>query len=130
MDKPRANGFTLIEMVMTIIISLIVFYPMLSVFSNIASKSPTLESLAISSSLASSKLEEVSNRKFENILSIPSTSFGGSFSEYNYSVTVNYVSDSDLNTPVDPTITDYKLIKVNVRGVEISTLATKISNEK
>jgi len=124
----KRKGFTLLELVFSIIISAIILYPICSVIFNLASKNPTVENAQMSVRLASSKMEEVSNRMFTNISTQATTPFGGKFPDFSYSVEVHYVNAGALETSVDPTVTSYKLIIVKVNGVELRTIVSDISN--
>lgn len=130
------RAFTLIELVMSVVIGGIIIYPMLTIFFNTSSKNPTADYLNMAVHLADSKMETVSNQRFDSIASQGVTAFSGDFSDFNSEVIVHYVDAGALETSVDPTQTAYKWIKVKITSnnlpasaVELSTLVTDLSNK-
>ena len=128
------KGFTLIELIVTMIISSIVLYSLLVVFMTATSKSVDQEGLAVALSLAKSKLETVCNQSFVTIVDQSLTPFGADFSNFAGEVIVVYVTDTDLDTVVAGP-TNYKKITVRVSSstlpigtIEIAGLVTNASN--
>lgn len=127
--RVMSKGFTLIEAIMAIVIIAIAFYALISIFFTVVPKIIDAEALAIATHLAEEKIEELMVKDFSGITSVSATSFGGDFSNYYYQIIVNYVSSEELDTVVDPTVTDYKRVKAqvwsNLAGtLEIVTLST------
>jgi len=127
----KKKGFTLIELVMTVVIASIAFYALLTVFINTTYQSVNLEALGMGLYLANGKLEELSNRSYGSITSEALSSFGGNFSDFSGLVEVDYVTAEALDVPVVSTIESYKRIKVIVipPSIEVITLVTDKSNE-
>lgn len=127
------KGFSLLELVMTIVIAGIIIFPLLNVFINAAAKNPTLEALGVALHLAEAKMESVSNKTFASITAEGVTPFvGGAFSGYNSEVIMHFVASTELETFVDPAETDYKWLKIKVTSssfpgtVELTTLVTNV----
>jgi prepilin-type N-terminal cleavage/methylation domain-containing protein len=129
----RKKAFTLIEVIMAVVIGGIVLYSLLTVFITTTSRNTQLESQSTALFLASGKLEEVSNQRFNLISSEGLTSFGGEFSSFSSLVEVSAVSAEALDAVV-AYATGYKKIVVSVFSagslstVEVSTLITNVSN--
>lgn len=129
------GGFSLIELVMTIVIASLVLYSLLAVFITAAGRNVHLESYTIALYLANSKLETVGHRSFGQISSEALASFGGSFGDFFSQVAVINVSSEALDTAAGSSPTGYKKITVfvssslmNGASLEASTLVTDVSN--
>lgn len=130
------KGFSLIELVMAVVLAGIIIGPMIALFYNSTAKSPTTDYFDMAISLASSKMEETSNKKFSNIVSESSTPFSGSFSQFSSQVVVHCVASTEVEVSVDPTATNYKWIKVIVTSsvlpggsIDLTNLATDVTNK-
>ena len=130
--SPR--GFTLIELVMTIVIAGVILIPLLMTFANVGKENPTLDNLNISLTLAESKMEAVLGKSYGNISSEAKTAVGGNFADYYTQVVVHNVTSTDAITPVEPTDYGYKWIKVAVTSanfpgsIEVTSIATDVTN--
>ena len=129
------KAFTLIELVMAIVIAGIVLVPLLSIFVTSPIKNPRLDAFNMAIQLANGKMETVSSRSFNAISSEAVAAFGGNFGDFSSQVVVNYVSSTEPNVSVDPTVTNYKKIQVlvtttNLPGasIDLTTLITDVSN--
>lgn len=128
------KGFTLIELVMTVVIAGIAVYALLTVFITSTSKNVGLESLSMGLYLANGKLEQVSNQSYSSITGEATSPFGSGFSDFSSTVNFDYVSSEALDVPV---AVDYGYKRVIVRvsssqlssSIEVSTLVTDVSNE-
>ena len=135
MKVKNNSGFTLIEIVMTIVIAGVMLSSMLKIFTTPLSKGSQVDIFSTALHLASGKMEIVSNKSFSKITSEPFKSFGGTFIDFNSSVEVHYVTSTSPEVFVDPTATSYKWIRVTVTssngavtGVKLITLVTDASN--
>ncbi len=130
----RKPGFTLVELSITVIVATIAVYSLLTIFMTAATENVGSESLSMAFYLASGKLEEVSSKSYDDIVSVDPTPFGSGFADFSSAVVVHFVSSEVLD---DPVATDfgYKkvIVKVNSTNltstVEVETLVTDISNE-
>lgn len=126
------KGFTLIELVMAIVIAGVIVVPLLNVFINTSTGNPSLEALNTALHLAEAKMESVSNKDFASIVSEGTAPFGGDFSAYNSEVVMHYVASSEIETFVDPVVTDYKWVKVKITSakiqgtIELTTLVSDV----
>ncbi|MBU0686857.1 MAG: type II secretion system GspH family protein [Candidatus Margulisbacteria bacterium] len=134
MVKQAKKGFTIIELIMTIVIAGIAVYSIIAIFLNVATRNVDLEAVSMAAHLANSKLEEVSSKSYANIVSEAPFSFGGDFSDFSGQVVVNFVSFEALDQVVGIDA-GYKKIAVYVSSgllpasIEVITLVTDISNE-
>ena len=114
MMRITKKGFTLVELIMVIAIGAIILVPTALVVVESLRSTFLPEYYTIASSLLEDRVEWVTNLRFAEVVNSGPTSFSGNFSGYSYQVTVNYVQPADLNTPVDPTATDYKRVQVAI----------------
>ena len=132
--KKTKPGFTLIELVMSIVIAGIALYSLIFVFITVTTKNVSVEALTTAWYLASGKLEEVSSRSYNLITSESLASFGGDFNNFNRTVIISYVSSEALDTPVEANY-GYKKVTVRVTSssfpssIEVQALVTDVSNE-
>jgi len=109
----RQSGFSLIEVILIILIIGASFSGLSVVLSNTTVGNMDLDIATQAVFLARGKMAETKAKSFANVASVGSTNYGGDFSRYNYQVDVDYVEDTDLDTPVvGPT--EYKRIIVTV----------------
>jgi prepilin-type N-terminal cleavage/methylation domain-containing protein len=111
----RKNGFTLIELAISITIMAIAFYLLVTVFTTFAPRTVTVEMINRKTYLAQEKMEEHLAKSFASVASVSATSFTSPSSAYTYQIIVTYVATSDLNTPVAGP-TPFKNVKVRVWG--------------
>ncbi len=128
------GGFTLIELVMTVLIGSIAVYSVIMIFVNTTSRNAQVDNLSVAVNLASSKIEQVSNKAYSNVSSEAITAFTGSFTSFSSQVLVTNVSSTELDTSIGTTETGYKKIKVFVittgssLSIEVSAMVTDVSN--
>jgi type II secretory pathway pseudopilin PulG len=113
-DMRRIKTFTLVELIMSIIIVALAAIPISIMYQRSMQGSVANRMLTVASSLAEQKMEETLNLGFSAATSQGPNAFSAPFNEYSYQVIVHYVQAADLNTSVDPTVTDYKNIEVRV----------------
>lgn len=131
MKSGRQNGFSIIEAILGIVIISSCFLSLVNVMTDSTLANIKIDFLSTSVLLARGKMSEVMAKDFDSISGISDISFGGDFSNYNYSIIVNYVSPSDLDAAAtDPT--DYKkiIVSVSLAGrpdtINIANLKVKI----
>lgn len=133
MKKKNNKGLSYIEIIIFIAILGLSIPPLLMVSANIYNQSINLETMHVSTNLAQQKMEDVISQEFDSVTSEPLTNFTGQFNAYNYQVIVNYINPADLNTSVDPSVTKYKRIIVQVQAPGIlgktTTFTTIVTNE-
>ncbi|MFA5839422.1 MAG: prepilin-type N-terminal cleavage/methylation domain-containing protein [Candidatus Margulisiibacteriota bacterium] len=128
------DGFTLIELVMTIVIGSIAVYSVIMIFVNTTSRNAQVDNLSIAVHLASSKIEQVSNKAYLNVSSEALSAFTGQFSNFSSQVLVTNVSSTEIDTSSGTTETGYKKIKVFIittgsfTSIEVSAMVTDASN--
>ena len=114
-QKPeKRQSFTLIELIIVIIIGTVILIPTSVVVAKSLRNTFLPEHFTIASSLLEDRLEWVGNQRFNSVTDTGPTGFSGNFSDYSYEITVNYVDSSDLNTSVDPTVTEYKRVQITI----------------
>lgn len=106
------KGFSLIELIISIVIISIAALSIAFLYQQALTGSLEVRELTVATGLAKEKMEEVLLSSFSGVDDIPETSFSAPFSNYNYEVDVCYVQDTDLDTCVDPTTTDYKKVEI------------------
>ena len=109
-DRP---GFTLVEVIASMVIIAIVMYTAITIFISGGMKSANVDVFTVAQSLAEGKVEELLAKTFTLLTDEASASFSGTLSSYSFEVLVNYVSQGDLNTPV-LTQTSFKKILVMI----------------
>jgi prepilin-type N-terminal cleavage/methylation domain-containing protein len=115
----RARGFSLIEVILSIVIIAGCFLGLVVVMSNTTLGNIRIDASTTSTYLARGKMAEMMAKDFSALSSVASTNFGSGFSSYSYTVTVTYVDSADLDTTVvGPT--SYKRVDVSVKCSGIS----------
>lgn len=106
-------GFTLIELIMTIVIAAVIIIPTSVIVYESIRNAFLPEYITISSSLLEAQLERVTNLRFESVVNEGPINFGGDFSNYSYGVNVFYVNPGDLNMQIGfPS--DYKRVEITI----------------
>ena len=108
------KGFSLIELVLAIVIIGIVIIPTALRYQEAMHGSCQTKVLTIATGLAEDKMEESLGLGYSNVADESLTSFGSPFDDYGYQVTVHYVNEGAFDTSVDPTVTDYKSVEIQV----------------
>ena len=123
-------GFTLIEVILTMVILSISIGPLSLLIVNVVRQNVLSQAQATSASLAEQEMERLTNIRFSSVTDEAQTAFPAPFSAYSHEVIVDYVNAGDLNTPVTGP-TDYKRAQIIVRN-DISgalTLETLVTND-
>ena len=118
------RGFTLIELILSIVIIAIAFIPVSVIYQQVLSKVYVTRIISSANALAEGKMDEVLAQGFSGITNENETNFSSPFDSYSYEVEWHYVQPGSLNTSVDPTVTGYKNVEVRVNHDEIGTLTT------
>ena len=117
----RSKGYTLVELVMAIVIMSIAFYALINVFISIAPLDINVSTMTIGTHLMNQEMEAMSIRKVSNVSSVDATAFPSPYGNYNYSITVNYVTTAEPDVTTTET-TGIKRVKVRVWGPKLYTL--------
>lgn len=125
----KKNGFTLIELIMTIVIGAIILIPVSVLVVESVTNTIMPEHFAIASSLLEREIERVSNLRFSAVANEGPTSYGGNFSEYLRQVSFYYVNSGALNTQVAGP-TDYKRVTITISrsGLPSVSAVTLLTN--
>lgn len=115
----QKRGFTIVEVVISLLIIAVVMYASISIFITSSVKGVNVDIFTAAQTLAEDKLEEAMAKDFADVSSEAQTSFSGDLSEYSHEITVNYVSVEALDVPVVPA-TDYKKINVSIRHPQLA----------
>jgi len=108
------KGFTLIELIISTVVLGLCVIPIALIHQEAMHGSYQTKVLTVATALAEEKMEETLILGFSGVASVASTSFASPFDDYSYQVTVHYVNGSDMDTSVDPTVTTYRNIEVQV----------------
>ena len=109
----------MIELIVSVIIIAIVMYAALLIYISSGARGVNVDVFASAQSLAEGKLEEVMARPFNSISAEAQANYAGDLSAYSHEVVIDFVSQSDLNTPVYIN-TDYKKIRVLIRHPKLA----------
>ena len=107
------DGYFLMELILIIVVVSLCILPISGAIGQATQNSIFNEESVTKTNLAEQIMESMMNKTFTGCASISQTSFPSPFTNYNYTVSVNYVNSSDLDTPVVST-TEYKRILVSV----------------
>ena len=117
----NANGFTLIETLLVIVVLAICLAPLCILVVNVVQKNSLSQAQATATGLAEAEMERVTSLRFSTVNDAAQAPFSNPFSSYSYEIAVDYVDANDLNTPVvGPT--DYKRAQVKVSNAIIGSL--------
>ncbi|MCX5715689.1 MAG: prepilin-type N-terminal cleavage/methylation domain-containing protein [Candidatus Omnitrophica bacterium] len=131
MQKNR--GFTLIEVILSIIILGVILTPFSVLVSNVIRQNIYSQAQATAVSLAEGELERITNMRFAAVAAEASAAFAAPFGAYTHAAAVDYVNAGALNTPVAGP-TDYKRVQVSVNNtvsgtITLTTLVTNKTNQ-
>lgn len=129
------RGLTILEIIIIMAIIGTAIPAVLAAFARIVATGADVTTAAVATDLAQEKMEEIiKGKKFVDITAQGPTDLTGDFSQYNYQIIVEYVNDSDLDTPLgggEPP-TDFKRVRVVVTNDSLpdfsATLSTVIAN--
>lgn len=113
------KGFTLVEVIVSLVIIAVVMYAAIAVFITSGAKGVNVEVYTIAQALAEDKLEEAMVHDFVDATSESEANFSGDLVNYSYEIIVAYVSAEALDTPYG-SATDYKKISVLIRHPQLS----------
>lgn len=120
------KGFTLIEIIITIVVLSIAIGTLMTVSSSILSSSVTPEVLDRSSELAEQQLERISNLRFSQVVNEGPAPFTGNFTNYSYRIVVAPVPASIAD---DAAMARYKQVTITITQpggstVNLTTIVT------
>jgi prepilin-type N-terminal cleavage/methylation domain-containing protein len=113
------KGFTLIEVIISMVVIAIVMYAAIAIFITSGAKGANVEVFTVAQSLAEGKLEEAMAHEFADVSSEAEINFTGDLSNYSYEIISNYVSGEALDSAVG-SATDYKKIQVLIRHSKLA----------
>jgi len=113
LNKNR-KGFTLIEVVISMVVIAIIMYSVIAVFITAGVRGVNVEVFTVAQSLAEGKMEEVMALPFDSIQQINATPFLGDLNAYHYQVEVDYVDANNFEEPSLQPQTDYRRIIVTI----------------
>jgi prepilin-type N-terminal cleavage/methylation domain-containing protein len=96
----KHNGFTLVEIIVSLLVIGIVMYAAVAIFINAGFKGVNVDLYTTAQSLAEEKLEKILSRNFASVSSEALSNFSGDFASYSSQVVVSYVSSEALDTAV------------------------------
>lgn len=111
------SGFTLFEVVISMVIISICIFSVALMFQESLRGSVELRFMTQATALAEEKMEEISRLGYAGVSNVASDYFPSPFSDYSYRVTVHCVQAANLDTSVDPIVTEYKNVEVKVTKV-------------
>lgn len=117
----KNSGFTLVEVLMSIVIFGIAAYALVTVFTIITPKGINANDLTIGTHLMNERMEETELKNFANIGSVAPVHYNAPFESYINEVVVQYVTTAEPDV-VSATDTNYKRIKVRVWGPNLGTI--------
>lgn len=134
------RAFTLIEVILVMVILAISLTPLSILIVNVTQKNILSYAQAQASALAEKEMERVTQLRFSTLTCATSTPFSSPFSAFSYTVDVDYVNPSALDTSVGRpsgcsssggTNTNYKRVQVTVNNVITGplTVTTLVTND-
>jgi type II secretory pathway pseudopilin PulG len=111
----KERGITLVGLIIFLVVIGIALPPLLMIAYNSVENSVNNEMMLNSTSLAAEKMDDLKTLSFANLANTAG-SFTATFSQYSFSVSVNYVSPPNYDTSVNPTQTNYKRVEVTVNN--------------
>jgi type II secretory pathway pseudopilin PulG len=116
--KKRA-GFSMVELVITVIVVAIVMYAVIAIFITSGVKGVNVDVFTVAQSLAENKLEEAMAQTFDDVTDEAQTDFSGDLDDYSYEIAVVYVTSEALDTAV-ASPSAYKKIQVKIRHDQLA----------
>ncbi|MFC1540482.1 prepilin-type N-terminal cleavage/methylation domain-containing protein [Candidatus Margulisiibacteriota bacterium] len=116
----RSRGFTLVEVIISVVVLGIVMYSLVTIFISSGFKGVNVERYTIGQTLAENKLEEAMVQDYGDVSDEAETAFGGDLSGYTYEIAMAYVSGEALDTPVG-TDQGYKRVRVSIRHAQLTS---------
>lgn len=129
----KKRGFTLVEIVISIVILAVVLTPFTVLVATIVRKNIYSQAQATAVALAEGEIERLTNMRFSAVDDEASAAFAAPFSAYTHTAAVDYVNAGDLNTPVAGP-TNYKRVQITVDNsisgtITLTTLVTNKTNQ-
>ncbi|MBU1727392.1 MAG: prepilin-type N-terminal cleavage/methylation domain-containing protein [Candidatus Omnitrophica bacterium] len=116
------KGVSLFEIIIAIVIISIAVLGLVTMFQMSLKGGVSARYLTVAAGLAEEKMEEVLRLGYANITNQGPSSFSSPFSDYQYRVIWHYVQSTNLSTSVDPTVTEYKNVLVNVTHANMAAV--------
>ncbi|OGC07598.1 hypothetical protein A2526_00495 [candidate division WOR-1 bacterium RIFOXYD2_FULL_36_8] len=122
------KGFTLIELIVAIMVIIVAFMALISVFTGVMPKGIALEFISKSTYLANLLIEEDLSKDFYSISSVSPTNFSSPFDKFSYEIVVDFVTTAEPDV-VSANGTNFKRVKARVWSklsptIEVVTLVT------
>lgn len=117
------NGFTLAELIISIIIISLSVLSMALIFQETLRGSPAVKAMTIATALAEEKIDEVLRLGYAGVNNTGPTNFPSPFSDYSFQIVVHYVDATGLDTSVDPLQTEYRNVEVRVMHSGIANIS-------
>lgn len=114
------RGFTLVELIVSLLVIGIVMSAALAIFINAGFQSVNVDVYTTAQTLAEYKMEQAMSHDFADVNSEAVANFSGDFSLYSSQVIVDFVSSGVLDT-VSGTTTNFKRIVVKISHPQITT---------
>lgn len=112
------RGFSIIELIISMVILAIIIYASIAIFINVGIKGVNVEVFTTAQSLAEDKVEEAMTRTFASLSDESETAFSDDLVNFTYEIIVDYVSGEALDVPVGSP-TEYKKISVVIRHAQL-----------
>lgn len=136
MRAPRKRGFTLIELILTIVVIALGLTGLMSLFENVTRGIMEADNAVIAGNLAREKLEQIVQHKWNSGYAAldgalyPPETFTGDFSRFTRSTSIREVAGSDLSTAQEGS--GYKRVEVTVswgaRATQTISLPTVLAS--
>jgi Tfp pilus assembly protein PilV len=108
------KAFTLIETIIFIVVLGVALTPLSILVVNVTAQNTYSQAHATAVALAEGEMDRILNLSFSSINDEAQTAFSAPYSVYRWQTIVDYVDPTDLNTPVDPAVTNYKRVRIIV----------------
>ena len=114
------SGFTMVELVITVVVIAIVMYAVIAIFITSGFKGVNVDVFTVAQSLAEDKLEEAMAQTFDDVTDEAETNFTGELEDYSFEIGVDYVTSEALDTVVAYP-TDYKRVQIMIRHDQLAS---------
>lgn len=125
------KGFTLLELVVTIVLIGIILPIIINSMITLVVKGANTDNVRIAGNIAESKLEHISGLPLEQVNDEPTQNLQAPYSEFSMAVHTKFVDGPDNLNVTSAVTTDYKLVSIAVfykqlRPFVVTTLITKL----
>lgn len=121
------KGLTLLEVIFLLVIVGASIPPLLVAFARIQERNMSMLPATTASHLARDQMEElIQGKSFEAIDDVELTSFAEPFDQYQYKLDVDYVSQDNLDMPLE-VASDLKRVQIVVTSERFPELSIKLS---